>query len=83
MALSMQVGGPALIRGHQLDGGGEVRFDEGADPSLEKVLDPAGKAPSAGGWYDFPGATRVRQPGCYGFQIDTEAGTTFVVFKAV
>ncbi len=82
-ALSTEVHGPALIRGHQLDGDGEVRFDEGDVPSLEKVLDPSGKAPLAGGWYDFPGATRVRQPGCYGYQIDTEAGTTFVVFEAI
>jgi hypothetical protein len=82
-ALSTEADGPALIRGGQLDGDGEVRFDKGDVPSLEKVLDPSGKAPLVGGWYDFPGATRVRGPGCYGYQIDSDAGTTVVVFEAV
>jgi hypothetical protein len=82
-ALSAQNVGPALVRGHQLDGDAEVRFDDGALPSLDKVLDPTGMTPLAGGWYGFPGYTRVRQPGCYGFQIDTDAGATVVVFEAV
>ena len=82
-ALSSEAHCPALIRGGQLDGDSEVRFGDGDVPALEKVLDPSGKAPLAGGWYDFPGATRVRQPGCYGYQIDTAAGSTFVVFEAV
>lgn len=75
--------GPALVRGQQLDGNGEVRFDEGSTPSIEKVLDPTGRAPLAGGWFDFPGYTRVERPGCYGYQIDTGAGSSTVIFQAV
>jgi hypothetical protein len=82
-ALSIEADGPALLRGGQLDGDGEVRFDTGDVPASEKVLDPSGKEPLAGGWYDFPGETRLRGPGCYGYQIDSEAGTTVVVFEAV
>ena len=81
-ALSTEAGGPALIRGEQLDGDGEVRFGLGAVPSPEEVLDPSGRVPLAGGWFDFPGTTRVSGPGCYGYQIDTAAGTTVVVFEA-
>lgn len=81
-ALSAEANGPALVRGRQLDGDGEVRFNEGDVPALENMLDPSGRTPLAGGWYDFPGITRVRQPGCYGYQIDTAAGTTFVIFTA-
>jgi hypothetical protein len=81
-ALSVRAGGVALIRGHQLDGDAEVRFDDGATPSLEKVLvAPTGK-PLDGGWHAFPGSTRLSKPGCYGYQIDTEAETTTVVFVA-
>jgi hypothetical protein len=81
-ALSVDAGGLALIRGHQLDGDAEVRFDNGAVPSLEKVLDSSGGVPLDGGWYDFPGFTRLSRPGCYGYQIDTKARTTTVVFIA-
>lgn len=81
-ALSVEADGLAVIRGHQLDGDAEVRFDDGAVPLLDKVLDSSNRTPLDGGWYDFPGFTRLSRPGCYGYQIDTTAGTTTVVFIA-
>lgn len=81
-ALSVEADGPALVRGHQLDGDGDVRFDDGAVPALDKVLDASAGLPLDGGWYDFPGFTRLSHPGCYGYQIDTTAGTTTIVFIA-
>lgn len=82
-ALSATSEGVVLVRGRQLDGSSEVRFDSGDIPSLEKVLDPTGKVPLDGGWYDFPGNTRVQSPGCYAYQIDSIEGSTVIVFVAV
>ena len=81
-ALSVEAGGPALIRGGRIDGPEEARFDDGAVPSTEKVLDPTGGTPVDGGWYDFPGFVRVSAPGCYAFQIDTTAGSDYVIAEA-
>lgn len=81
-ALSVEAGGPALIRGGRLDGPEEVRFDDGSLPSEEKVLDPTGGTALDGGWYDFPGFVRLSTPGCYGFQIDTTAGSDYVIAQA-
>ena len=61
-ALSGDTEGPALIHGHQLDGP-EARFDDGAVPATEKILDPTGKAALDGGWYDFPGFVRLPRRG--------------------
>jgi len=83
-ALDATSPGPALIRGHQLDGPNEVRFDEGAEPSAELILDPVERATSLeGGWIDFPASMRVRAAGCYGLQVDTGSGTTALIFEAV
>ena len=74
--------GVALLRGRQLDGSVEARFGEGATPAAEKILDPTGRTPLNGGWFDFPGSVRLRQPGCYGFQIDVASGSSVVVISA-
>jgi hypothetical protein len=76
-----------LIRGARIDGRGLVRFQNGDVPAKQLRI-PAGGTPAAPG-YSFPkgtrylpSATRVREPGCYAYQID---GTTFsrvVVFHA-
>ena len=80
-ALSAASDGIVLVRGRQLDGTSEVRFDSGDIPSLEKVLDPTGKVPLDGGWYDFPGNTRVQYPGCYAYQIDSIEGRQSLFFS--
>lgn len=70
--------GVALIRGRELRSSVEVRFDGGVMPAAEKVLDPTGKTALNGGWFDFPGYVRLRQPGCYGFQVEI-ANESFVI----
>jgi hypothetical protein len=77
--------GPVLIRGHQIDGPNELRFNlPGAleDPPPAELaflalnLDPHG-------WSGEPSATRVRAAGCYAYQAD---GTTFsvvIIFQAL
>jgi hypothetical protein len=78
--------GPVLIRGYQLDGTNELRFDQReGDPNPSRQLEfPEGSGGSnPGGWSGWPSHTRVRAPGCYAYQVD---GTTFsavIVFQAV
>lgn len=72
--------GIVLVRGRQLDGSNELRFDTGALPSPELQISPYPGTQE--GWTGQPSYTRVRAPGCYGYQID---GTTFskvVIFEA-
>jgi hypothetical protein len=70
---------PVLIRGRQLDGPGDVRFD---DPAVEELLlDPTNDA-LPGGWRDYPSFTRLRTPGCYAYQIDAAVGSFTIVFRA-
>ncbi len=74
--------GPVLIRGRQLDGPHELRFEGGLNPARELRLTSVGGY-SPGGWQNRPSYTRLRAPGCYGWQVD---GTTFsrvVIFRAV
>ena len=65
--------GPYLVRGERLDGSGPVRI--GDSPSQHSFVVPSGESVNGGNGYR-PGIAYVwlRQPGCYGFQID---GTTF------
>ena len=77
--------GPAVtddvvIRGHQIDGDGELRFGESVDPDAELVLHGLGAQPyDATGWRNFPSETRVQHPGCYAYQIDTRSTSTIGV----
>lgn len=79
-AVDPTVSGSVLVRARQLDGAHPVGFD---DPvTSELVLVP--KDPSTpGGWRDYPGYTRLRASGCYGYQVDTAAGTSVIIFRAV
>ncbi|HVG00823.1 MAG TPA: hypothetical protein VND68_13375 [Chloroflexia bacterium] len=70
--------GPVLIRVRQLDGISEARVDMGnAGPKPDVALDAA--APG----YFWPGATYVRGPGCYAYQVDGNGFSYVLVFKAV
>jgi hypothetical protein len=74
--------GPVLIRGRQLDGTNDVRFERGLNPSREMRLPSVGGT-SPGRWQSRPSYTRLQAAGCYGWQVD---GTTFsrvIVFEAV
>jgi hypothetical protein len=81
-ALSADSSNVALVRGRQLDGPAQVGFDQGDEPALQKILDPSGRTPLNGGWFDFPGAVRLEGPGCYAFQIDRGDKTWTIVFSA-
>jgi hypothetical protein len=75
--------GPTLVRGHQLDGPDEVRFENGSPGfTEEKRLHPASELRFVGG-YVRPAMTRVRTLGCYAWQVDGLGFSRTIVFRAV
>jgi hypothetical protein len=78
--------GPVLIRGRQLDGPYRVRFQSGDVPPAELRIAPgrsvywSGKPDRSRG---MPSYTRLRAPGCYGFQIDGPTFSRVIVFRAL
>ena len=73
---------PTLIRGRQLDGPNRLRFDDGELPSVEKRIRTWGRNASSR-WGASASLTRLRAPGCYGYQIDSLTFSRVVVFQAV
>jgi hypothetical protein len=71
--------GPVLIRGRQLDGPQQVRFDRGVHPPPEIRIDPS-RSPEGRG---RPSFVRLLAPGCYAFQVDGTSFSRLVVFRAV
>jgi hypothetical protein len=83
-AVAPDVNGEVLVRGHELDGPGDVRFGGTLTPAPE-LLVPAPRPTDsrvAGGWRDFPGFTRLQHAGCYAYQVDTASTSTVLVFIA-
>jgi hypothetical protein len=68
--------GRILIRGRQLDGPNELRFNRGRVPPREMHL--VGRGPHTG----TPSFTRVRAAGCYGYQLDGKRFSRVIVFEA-
>jgi hypothetical protein len=66
--------GPILIRGRQLDGPHAVGFGVGHVPYDELQL-------PAGGPRQWQTVTRVRGPGCFGYQVDGAGFSTIFVFR--
>jgi hypothetical protein len=64
--------GPAIVRGRQLDGPNELRFDSGLVPPRERRLRRRSN----------PSLTRLRAPGCYAYQIDALRFSYRIVFEA-
>ncbi len=84
-AVAPDVRTDVLIRGHQLDGDSDIRFNYGdAELLPDLVLDVSRTASSiSGGWRDFPTATRVQRPGCYAIQIDSADRSDVLVFLVI
>ena len=78
-AVDSAVSGPVLVRGRQLNGPHGLRFN---DPAVTEMLLAANKDALPGGWRDYPGYTRLQAPGCYAYQVDTQAGSSLIVFRA-
>ena len=73
--------GPVLVRGRQLDGTGELRFERGSDPANELKLHTNDRSPDAAGWIDWPSYTRFRGPGCYAYQVDAPGFSLVIAFE--
>jgi hypothetical protein len=74
--------GPVLIRGRQLDGADPVVFGE-APAVMDPQMPPGPTVNGANGYREWPGATWLRSPGCYGWQIDGIGFTRVIIFQAV
>jgi hypothetical protein len=73
--------GPVLIRGRQLDGSNPVVFGE--EPALmDPQLPPGPTVNGERGFREWPGATWLRAPGCYAWQVDGMGFTNVIVFEA-
>ena len=59
--------GPVLIRGRQLDGSHDMRFERGQIPVRERRIQ---KARASGYPRAYSSVTRIASPGCYAFQVD-------------
>jgi hypothetical protein len=75
--------GPVLIRGRQLDGPYRVRFDRGTLPPVELRIGRGVSDGVSDPGRGRPSYTRVRAPGCYGYQIDGTSFSRVIVFEAV
>jgi hypothetical protein len=71
--------GPYVVRGRQLDGPGELRFDQG--PAWTRRMNPELRL--VGPEADLhPAATYLRGPGCYAYQVDGRGFSYLIVFEA-
>jgi len=73
--------GPVLIRGHQIDGPNEVRFEGNLVPATYLLLDTSGGVPDPE-FHEWPSYTRLRASGCYGWQVDGTSFSEVIVFQA-
>jgi hypothetical protein len=69
-----------LIRGRQIDGPNELRFEDGADPAAGLHFEGSDLGE---GWRHQPSYTRVSGPGCYAYQVDGLGLSEVIVFEAV
>lgn len=74
--------GPVLVRGKQLDGPNDLRFESGPDPAAERQLQVEADARSQSGWREWRSYTRLRGPGCYAYQVDGTSFSQVIVFRA-
>jgi hypothetical protein len=91
--ISLDYGGPVLVRGRQLDGHNPLRFNGGlaqpgrlSSPSTAPLLTELALVPAYGldgiPWSEQIAYTRVRAPGCYAYQADGLSFSAVIVFRA-
>lgn len=76
--------GQALIRGHQLDGQGVVKFEYNRGQGVSEMrLEEVNNIYTREGWYFWNTGTYFSGPGCYALQIDGLHFTDVIVLKAI
>jgi hypothetical protein len=76
--------GPILVRGGRIDTPGDLRFGDGPEPAAELRFPIHSYEHTGGqplGWRIFNGYVRPPSPGCYAMQLDTLAGSRWLVFE--
>lgn len=79
------VEGAVLVHGHQLDGPNEVRFGKGDTPDVELAFNAPAKAHPgdlSNPWTEAFETPRLRVAGCYAVQVESEAASSVIVFRA-
>jgi hypothetical protein len=75
--------GRVLVRGHQIDGPVDgpnwIGFGMGEPPEFALQWEIASQT----GWSSLPSLIRIRAPGCYAYQVDSQQGSEVIVFQAV
>lgn len=78
-----EVHGTVVVRGQQIDGpidgANWIGFGMGDVPELVLQWEVA----SRNGWASLPSETRIRAPGCYAYQVDSQRGSEVIVFQVV
>jgi hypothetical protein len=78
-----EASGRVLVRGRQIDGPIDgpnwILFGMGDAPEAALQWEIA----SQSGWASLPSEIRIRAPGCYAYQVDSQQATAMIVFKAV
>ena len=75
--------GRILVRGRQVGGPFEVRFQDGRPAfTTQERLNPATELRIEERMRDQPAATRVRTEGCYAYQVDGRTFSYLIVFEA-
>jgi hypothetical protein len=78
-----EVGGTVLVRGRQIDapiaGPNWILFGIGDAPEAALQWEIA----SQRGWASLPSEIRIRTPGCYAYQVDSQKGSEEIVFEVV
>ena len=76
--------GRILVRGRQLDGPNEARFEDGRPGFTDEGrLHPVPELRLTADGTGHPSTTRLRAGGCYAYQLDGRTFTRLVVFRAV
>jgi hypothetical protein len=74
--------GPVLIRGLRIDAPGRVDFGRGSVPEWDMRIRGDASDNQAGGWRNFPSYTRLKDNGCYAYQVDGRDFSYSIVFRA-
>lgn len=78
-----EVRGTVLIRGQQIDGpidrANWIGFGMGDIPEFVLQWDVAPQ----NGWASLPSETRIRAPGCYAYEVDSQKASEVIVFQVV
>ena len=78
-----EVSGTVLVRGRQIDGPIDgpnwILFGMGDAPEAVLQWEIAPQS----GWASLPSEIRIRAPGCYGYQVDSQRASAMIVFQVV